>query len=309
MKRWASILLLLGASGCGQSQDMKVSTESLKTFDVAEEPPPPNDLPGIVARPEVPRPAQAAPEIAYTYSFGYRVDAPDVPQLQRRHVAMCDRLGPARCRIVSMTRDSGDGQFVQAALSLLVDARIARAFGDRLDAAVAGAGGAVSARGIQAEDLSKQIVDNEARVRGKQALAERLLALLQNRQGKVGELVEAERAYASAQEELDSARSWLAEMRGRVAMSKLEISYASESPQGSGWWQPIRSSIAEAGQVFGSSIAALITLLLALLPWVLAAAGLIWLLRRLRWFRQLRIPRWRRARPAPQAASSLPDER
>jgi hypothetical protein len=295
--KWLVPLTLLGLTACGESHDMKVTTESLKTFDVAEEAPPPAvEPPGLVANPRA-EPNAAAPQIAYIYSFGYRVPADAVPQVQRQHVAMCDRLGAARCRIVSMNRDSGDGQFVRAALSLVVDARIARAFGDRLDAAVTGSGGAVSTRGTQAEDLSKQIVDTEARLRGKQALAERLLALLANRQGKVGELVEAERAYAQAQEELDAARSWLAEMRGRVSMSRLDIDYASDGPEGGGMWQPVRSSVAEAGQVFGSSIAALITLTLALLPWLLVLGGSIWMIRRLGGLKRFRLPLRRRVSP------------
>jgi hypothetical protein len=300
MKRLALIALFV-ATACGQS-DRSVQSEQLSTFDVAEAPPPPEvQAPGLVApeqAPERTEQAAAAPQIAYTYSFGYRVAADDVAAVQRAHVALCDRLGPARCRIASMTRDSGDGRFVQAGLTLLVDARIARQFADRLDAAVSGAGGEVSQRGIQAEDLSKQIVDTEARMRGKEALAQRLLALLGSRQGKVGELVEAERAYAQAQEELDAARSWLAEMRGRVAQSRLEISYTSERPAGGGFWQPVRDAFREAGQVLGASLAALVTVTVALLPWVLLLALLVWLLRRLGWLQRLRWPRRRRTSEA-----------
>ena len=296
MRAFLLLLFSLAAVGCGQTSDMKVSTESLTTFDVTEEPPP---APGYAPPPGTAAPATAeaaAPQIAYSYSFGYTVDAGALAGVQRAHVALCDRLGTARCRVVSLTRDSGDGQFVQAGLTLLVDARIARTFGDRLDAAVTGAGGQASQRGIEAEDLSKQMVDTQARIRGKQALAERLLALLQNRQGKVGELVEAERAYAQAQEELDAARTWLAEMRGRVTMSRLEIRYSSSAPAGGGVWQPVRTAVREAGQVLGASVAALVTLTVALLPWALLLWLLVWLSRKLGWFRRLRWP-WRRREP------------
>lgn len=233
----------------------------------------------------------SAPQIAYGYRHGYRLDPGDIPAAQRRHTAMCDALGPARCRISSLTRDAGDGRFVTAGLSLLVDARIARPFGDRLDAAVTGAGGDVASRGIEAEDLSKQIVDVGARVRGKQALSDRLLLLLQNRTGKVGELVEAERAYASAQEELDAARSMLAEMRGRVAMSKVDIQYASTAPVGGGAWPAVRDSLAESGQMLGWSVAALIRFALILLPWALLAAVLVAVGRRRGWRPNWRWPR------------------
>ena len=281
--RRASLFLLMALAACGRAPDTRSSAESLKTFDVQEAP----------VRSEPPE-RTAGPQIAYTYSFGYVIAASQVDDVQRAHLALCDQLGPARCRIVSMTRDSGSGQFAQGGLSLLVDARIARAFAERLDAAVTGAGGEVGRRGIEAEDLSKQIVDTEAKLRGKQALAERLLALLQNRQGKVGELVEAERAYAQVQEELDAARSWLAEMRQRVATSRIEIGYTSERPEGGGVWQPVRASLREAGVILGTSLAALITFGVALLPWALVGWALIWTMRRLGWLRRLRWP-WRRA--------------
>src|SRR5206468_3083944 len=102
---------------------------------------------------------QNLPQIAYTYTIGYRIGAAEVGDLQRRHIALCDALGPARCRIASMSRDSGDGGTAEAALSLLVDARVARPFEDRLDAAATGSGANVATRGMQAEDLSKQMVD------------------------------------------------------------------------------------------------------------------------------------------------------
>ena len=295
--KWLVLIALVALAACGQSQNRSVSTEQLSTYDVAEAPPP--------EAPERSKQAPATAQIAYTYSFGYRVAADDVAAVQRAHVALCDRLGPARCRIASMSRDSGDGRFVQAGLTLLVDARIARQFGDRLDAAVSGAGGEVSQRGIQAEDLSKQIVDTEARLRGKEALAQRLLALLGSRRGKVGELVEAERAYAQAQEELDAARSWLAEMRGRVAQSRLEISYTSQRPAGGGFLQPVREAFREAGQVLGASLAALVTFTVALLPWALLLWLLLWTVRRLGWLKRLRWPRLGRrqstATPTPPA--------
>jgi hypothetical protein len=208
------LFALVAVAACGQSQNRSVSTEQLSTYDVAEEPPPARMRSGAV---QATAPA-AAPQIAYTYSFGYTVSPAMMSRPCSAPMSPCAiGSGPHAAASPQMSRDSGDGRFVQAGLTLLVDARIARQFGDRLDAAVSGAGGEVSQRGIEAEDLSKQIVDTEARMRGKEALAQRLLALLGSRQGKVGELVEAERAYAQAQEELDAARSWLAEMRGRVA--------------------------------------------------------------------------------------------
>ena len=242
----------------------------------------------------------ADPRIAYKYRHGYRLDANNVGSVQQAHLALCDKLGTAHCRVVSMERASSEGDFIRASLNLQVDASKARAFGAALDKVVGDAGGDVSDRGIEAEGLSKQMVDTQARIKAKQALADRLLVLLQNRSGKVGELVEAERAFADAQEELDAARSWMAEMQQRVSFSAIEISYNSSAPSDNGLWRPIRDSFASAGQTVGNSIGGLISFIAIVLPWLLALLGAIWSVRRLGWGKRLKLPwpkRWRKADP------------
>ncbi|MEA3060991.1 MAG: hypothetical protein QOJ94_772 [Sphingomonadales bacterium] len=293
MRRLVLAALLLVTAACGKKEEA-AAPMALRTFEVNEPPPAPG-LPEDAARqPRVDEAAPAAgPRIAYTYSLGYRLGAGRVAEVQRSHVSLCDRLGPARCRILSMSRDSGDDSATEAALSLLVDARIARPFQDRLDAAASGAGGTVSNRGIQAEDLSKQMIDTEAKLRGKEALSQRLLALLQTHRGNVGELVQAERAYAQTQEELEAARAWLAEMRGRVTMSKIDIAYAGVAPVSHSAWRPVRDSLAAAGDVVGASLARLVTLLLGAAPWLLFLL-VAWRLARRLGFRGVRLP-WRRA--------------
>lgn len=285
--RWLLLIsCLLFTAACGRHNR---PVRGLAEFNV-EEPP---ALTVTSPKPEEDADQQAAlPQIAYTYTVGYRTAADTVVGLQRRHIALCDQLGPARCRIVSMSRDTADDGAPQGALTVLVEARIARAFQDRLDTAAAGSGGRVSSRGIKAEDLSKQIVNTSAKVRGKEALADRLVQLLKARNGKVGELVEAEKAYAQTEEELDAARSWLAQMRGRVAMSEIDINYAGVVPVNRSAWKPVGDALADAGEVVGGSLAKLLTFLLSALPWLLFVAILILIGRRVGW--RLKLPRWRR---------------
>jgi hypothetical protein len=286
MRRLLLIACLLVTAACSRHSQ---AAHDLPTFDVAEPP----AAAVMMDKPAEEAEQQAAlPQIAYTYTIGYRAAADAVAGLQRSHIALCGRLGPARCRIVSMSRDTGDDGAPQGALTFLVESRIARAFQDRLDSAAASSGGSVSSRGIKAEDLSKQIVDTSAKVRGKEALANRLVQLLRDRNGKVGELVEAEKAYAQTEEELDAARSWLAEMRGRVAMSRIDVSYTGVVPVSRSAWKPVGDAFSDAGQVVGASLAKLLTLLLSALPWLLFLALLIAVGRRLGW--RLRLPRRRR---------------
>ncbi|MEL6875194.1 MAG: DUF4349 domain-containing protein, partial [Pseudomonadota bacterium] len=100
------------------------------------------------------------------------------------------------------------------------------------------------------------------------------------RKGTVAELVEAERAVTQVNEEIDRARSWLAEMRGRVAFSKIEISYQSGAPGSGGFSKPIREALGGIASALGNSVATLIKFIAFLLPWLLVLALAIYLRRR-----------------------------
>ena len=218
------------------------------------------------------------PQIAYSYRYGFRVPAGAIAQVQQAHVGACDKLGPARCRVVEMQRSSADGGGASGSLKLQVEARIARDFGAELSKAVDGAGGALDESSTTSEDLSKKIVDTEARLRSKQALSARLMQLLQSRNGTVAELVEAERKVAEVQEEIDAAQSWLAEMRGRVSMSEIDVDY--NAAGGSGFSRPIREAGANLAEVLGVSIAGLMVLVVGGLPWALVIGLIVWAIRR-----------------------------
>jgi len=216
------------------------------------------------------------PQIAYTYRYEFRLSAAAVATVQQRHLALCDRLGPARCHVISMDRTTigPDGAISGGSLKLAVEAGLARAFGERLAATAAQAGGTQGASSIAAEDLSKQIVDTEARLRAKQALAERLMEVLRTRNGPVADLVAAERAVADVEEEIDAARSWLAEARGRVAMSTFELGYVSDGQ--AGLFRPLRESLSSMGGLFTGSLGVLAIALAVVLPWAVLG-GLVYL--------------------------------
>lgn len=228
-----------------------------------------------------------APKIAYSYSVTYRVDAGRIAEVQAKQVALCTALGGARCRIIKsgVGTDNAEGG-ANGQTSLLVVAGIANGLNTELDAVIVAAGGAVQSRSTNAEDITKQTIDTDARVRAKQALADRLLALIQHGSGNVGDLVAAEKAYSDTQEEVDAARSLQAELRQRVAMSQIDVDYAS-SDAGS-IFAPVRHSARTAGESLGNSLAALLTFVIVALPWVALLALLLWLRRRLGWHWPLR---------------------
>jgi hypothetical protein len=162
---------LIVLTACNKPQNE--NRMALKTFDVMEAPPP------AAADIKI-----THPEIAYTYSYTFRLPAERIADAQRAHIALCDQVGFAHCHMLQMNRDA-DGIGTGGSLKLEVDAAIARKFGHQMSDQVAGAGGAQVGTSITAEDLSKQIVDTEARLRSKELLAARLTELLRTRKGPV----------------------------------------------------------------------------------------------------------------------------
>ncbi len=223
------------------------------------------------------------PRIAYVYNYGFRLSASAIPALQRKHADLCEKQGPNVCRILGMGQSGSEGEYAEGSLSLEVAAPHAREFGTRLSDMAAEVDGKQISSAIMGEDLSKQIVDTEARLRSRIVLRDRLMEILKTRKGTVAELVQAERGVANANEEIDRARSWLAEMQGRVDFSRVNISYSSASPSRGGFMAPIREAVGSLGTVLGSVIAAIIVGVTVLLPlgllgWALIA-GIRWIRR------------------------------
>ncbi len=241
--------------------------------------------------------AGAPAQIAYRYRVAYRLAPAEIGKVQAGHKALCDALGAGRCQMVQMG-NRGDSEAASASLELWVEAKLAPTFLADADKAVDAAGGSPTERDVTGEDVAKDISDTAARIAAKQALADRLLALLRERRGSVGDLVEAERAFAQAQEELDAARSWMAQLRQRVAMSNIAITYRASGPSGGNFVREVRGAVDAVGEIVGGSIALLIWVVLALLPWALLLGALFWVKRRMGW-------RWspRRWRSLPPAAS------
>ncbi len=315
------VLLASAALIAGCSQDEQVVTESVTTVDVAEPPPayeaaPPPPPPMVApasdaARNEaIEQSADAAsvagaslpggipvslPQIAYRYSLGFRLPADAIKPLQERHADMCEARGANVCRIISMNQADQDGDYAYGSLSIAVASQVAREFSKDLEKSSGTVDGELVSSSIEGEDLSKQIVDTEARLRARTVLRDRLMEVLRTRRGSVSELVEAERGVAQVNQEIDQAQSWLAEMRGRVAFSQMSISYESGTRASGGFAEPIRNAWGSLGSIMGSMIAFLMMAFTVLAPLGLLAFG------------GVRLWRWIRPKSAGDAAAPPAD--
>lgn len=249
------------------SADAAVSSESIAAD------------PGIAARAELPA---GIPKLAYAYGLSYRLPSADIGKLMRSHANVCEQQGARSCRIVGM-EVSGDPEddSARGTLQLAVAAPHARAVSALLEEEAEGAGAEQVKATIGSEEVSKQIVDTEARIRAREALRDRLTEVLRTRKGSVSELVAAERSVAEVNEEIDQARSWLAETKGRVTFSRIDVDYAPQVAATGSFLAPIEGALGSLGGILGSLVAVLIVLLAIGLPIVGLVAGGLWLRRRL----------------------------
>lgn len=223
----------------------------------------------------------SAPQIAYSYRLGFEVPLGAIKSAQERHAQMCEDLGQDTCQIIAMQQSDDGEDYASGRLEIAVTAAKARAFTKSLEAATGDLDGELTSSSLTGEDLSKQLVDTEARLRSRELLRDRLMDILATRRGSVEELAAAERSVALVNQEIDQARSWLAEMRGRVAFSDITINYeaGARSPVG-GFSGPIATAWNSLGAILGSVIAGLMVTLTATLPIIILMLALRWVLHR-----------------------------
>jgi len=299
----AACMMLLST---GPTFVIRKPAEMLNTYNVAEPPPPPAlaEMPGPNAPAVAPNesiPATDAiavtvPQIAYSYTLGYRLPASAIAGAQQAHLDLCNRLGP-RCQLVSLQRASNDDGVSQAGLKLRVASSLAQKVSTDFTQLVGKAGGRAVDTQIAAEDVSKDLVDTGARIRQREILVSRLTEMLRGRAGRVSELVEAERSVAQAQEELDQAKGWMGELRGRVAYSDFTLSYTPvtapvAAPTRQGFFGQLGDAVAQSGAAIVAAARTLLLIIIFLAPWLAVAAVAAWLARPV-------VRKWRGAGLAP----------
>jgi hypothetical protein len=227
---------------------------------VASSEPAPADraAPTSTALPALEKIPTSLPQLAYEYDYRWRMEADAIGSLQRRHASLCEQQGPASCQIIGMTKSGAEQDEVQGVLEMAVATRQARAFGALLEDEALDAGAEQVSAEIASEELSKQIVDTEARVRARTELRDRLTEVLRTRKGKVSELIEAERSLAEVNGEIDEARSWLKQMEGRVAYSRVTVRYETGAGAGGNFLRPVMGALGSLGAIFGWIAALLI---------------------------------------------------
>jgi hypothetical protein len=221
-----------------------------------------------------------------------------------RHVQACQAAGPRVCQLIGSSRTGDPESQMQGYLSLRAEPNWLNTFKSGMAQQADEAGGRMVGETTNSEDLTRQMVDTEARLRAQTELRNRLQELLRTSRGRLSDLLEVERELARVQSEIDSVQSQLAVMRTRVAMSELTVQYSSAPrPVGSDTFEPLRQAFASFLGIIVGGFAAIIVIIAGLIPFAVVLIPLVWLLLRWRKSRGGRFFNRKAAAPTPPAES------
>jgi hypothetical protein len=216
--------------------------------------------------------------LAYRYNMALELPAAVLADTQGAHAQACLDAGPQRCQVISASVNNPSSPRPSAHLSMRAAPDWLAEFRAGLEHEAEAAGGAVISSSTQVEDLTARIVDTEARLAAQTTLRDRLLTLLETRDGDLSDLLAVERQLAQVQADLDARASVLAALRQRVDTSVLDLRYQPTrqivEPTA---FDPVGEALKEMGDVFGNSVAAIILFVAGVLPWLVIILPVLWL--------------------------------
>jgi hypothetical protein len=228
------------------------------------------------------------PQLAYDYSFDLSAPDSKLGGMMEGHQEACTIAGPGTCQILSLDTESGrSAQSGRHTLVIRATPQWINLFRKTLANELKAIDGKIEHQSIATEDLSLSIIDREAHINNQVALRDNLQATLRTHKGKMSEVVELKQQLASIQSEIDAARTAVATMKKRVAMSKLTLTYTTSATAASrGTWAPLMEAFGGFGPNIVSVLTVMVTVFSYLLPLGLIIVPLAWWLRRMR--RQVR---------------------
>jgi len=286
-----AIMSMALLAGCGDAGSGGIASEAEynESFaDMAASPPPPAVSKQMASRAQEPAPQPDAvgnPSfqsfLAYRYNYAFALPAKAVANAAQSHAEQCLAAGPTVCQVLSSTNQTYSDKNVNARLQLRAEPKWLEGFTSAVIESVEEAKGDLTSQTVTAEDLTRQILDTDARLNAQKTLRTRLEKLLATKDAKLEDLLALERELARVQGGIESATTTLNVLRKRVSMSVVDISYQSQHVAVS------RSAFSPIGRAFknfagnaSQSLAGVIEFISYALPWLIVLIPGFWLIRR-----------------------------
>lgn len=216
---------------------------------------------------------EAAPGVAFDYSYVFRLADDRISKVQEEHAAACETLGIQRCRIVDVRYQLTGEKLVEAQTQFKLDPGIARKFGATAIASVEKAEGVLADASVAGEDVGTEILASQQRGAGSEAEIARLEQRL-----KSGGLDKRERAELLAQisqlrGEIGNERQSRRAGEARIAWTNVAFNYVSNGGlPGIGHENPFANAGETLMRSGSTALTFVLTLGAALLPWGVLAA-------------------------------------
>jgi hypothetical protein len=224
--------------------------------------------------------AQAAPantqtKLAVTHSYAITMPSREIEAVQRRDLDECAKLG---CTVLTTTLQHGGGGQVYARTSLRISPQGFDAFAKALAASPA----RIASHSQTAEDKTLPLLDVEKRLEAKTALRDRLAAMLKDPAAKTtADLLAIEKELSLIQADIESATAQRDYLRTITDTVRVDISYDGIVAEVAGLeFGPLKRAMGDFGATALNSLATLIYLTAALLPWLPVFVVLGWMVRR-----------------------------
>jgi len=152
----------------------------------------------------------------------------------------------------------------------------------------------------ESEDKATAVVDTEARIKNLTGFRDNLRAMLAKPSATVKDSVDIQQQLTEVQSNLDSETAQRKILANETEKVAVVISFRIErTADGGGGFNVIGDALRESGSVLAESIAQLITVVVAVIPWLIVILPLLWLLRK-RW------RKYRKSRRADQPPTNPP---
>jgi hypothetical protein len=213
-------------------------------------------------------PPGTMPLMSYSYAWNFSVPTSGMESLLNAHKKLCEDAGPTNCYVTNTYLNGiGQEEGANGSLSMRASEAWVRKFEAGVNQGLKPFGASVYSTNRTAEELTAQIVDNEARLKSMIGHRDALQAMIDKKPGKLADLLEIEQALAQAQGDIDSRQSLLAALKLRVSMSVLTFSYQAEyAPASQSIWRPVTDAFADFAPAFARTIGGIVRFVAAMLP-------------------------------------------
>ncbi len=225
-------------------------------------------------------PPGTMPLMSYTYAWNFSVPTGGMENLLNAHKKLCEDAGPANCYVTNTNLNGiGQEEGANGMLSMRASETWVRKFETGVNEGLKPFGASVYSTNRTAEELTAEIVDNEARLKSMVSHRDALQAMIDKKPGKLADLLEIEQALAEAQGDIDSRQSLLAALKLRVSMSVLTFSYQAEyAPASQSIWRPVTDAFGDFAPAFARTIGGLVRFVAAILPVLIIGGLAVWAL-------------------------------